>query len=70
MSKPIVANTFHEALKKYSQFREYTRVLSEDFLYLMRNAEDVEENIYELVKGANVHLQIDSSSWEHYRRNG
>jgi hypothetical protein len=63
-----VANTFHEALKKYSPFREYIKVLIEDFFYLVRNGEDAEENIYELTKGANIHLQIDRSSWENYTK--
>lgn len=68
MSKPLVARTFRETLTKYSRFREYVKVLLDYFIYMVRTGEDINENVYEAIKGANIHLQIDRPSWEHYRK--
>ena len=67
MAKPLVARTFHEALTKYSRFREYVKVLLDFIIYTIRNGEDVNEKVYEAIKGANIHIQIDKTKWEHFR---
>lgn len=68
MSKPIVAETFHSILRKYSPFQEYIKILSAYFLYLIRNLENEEENFYELFKGVNIKLQVDRYGWEQFRK--
>jgi hypothetical protein len=68
MSKPLVARTFRNALTKYSRFREYVKALLDYFIYMIRTGEDMNENIYEAINGANIHMQIDRSNWEYFRK--
>jgi hypothetical protein len=68
MSKPLVAETFHSILRRYSPFQEYIKILLDCFLYMNRNVKDEKEKFYELFKGFNLNLQMDSNEWEQYRK--
>jgi hypothetical protein len=68
MTKPLVARTFHEALIKYSRFREYVKVLLDYIIYIIRNGKNVNEKVYEAIKGSSIHIQIDKTNWEHFRK--
>jgi hypothetical protein len=68
MSKPLVARTFRKALTKYSRFRTYVKILLGYFIYVIRTGEHMNENIYEAIRGTNIHMQIDRSNWEYFRK--